>query len=285
MQIAWIGTGVMGSAMVGRLLKNHFQVNVYSRTKEKANTVIQEGAVWHDCIASCVKNADVIITMVGYPRDVRDVYLGETGILAQAKEGAIAIDMTTTSPKLSQELYKIGKENGIDVLDAPVSGGDVGAKNGTLSIMVGGDQEVFEMCMPIFEVLGSTIHHTGAAGSGQHTKMANQIAIAGAVSGMCEALAYAKAVGLDPQNMLDCICSGAAGSWQISNMAPRVLAGDLEPGFYVKHYIKDMRIAVEESQQREKTLPILETVLSQYEQLQAKGLGEKGTQALITFYE
>lgn len=285
MKIGFIGVGVMGKSMVRNLMKNGFNVSIYTRTKIKAEDVISEGAIWCDDIKDCVKDKDAIITIVGYPKDVEEVYFGEDGILNNAKEGAYLIDMTTTSPKLSIKIYEEAKKKNLYSLDAPVSGGDVGAKNATLSIMVGGDKESFEKCMPVFDALGNTIIYEGKAGSGQHTKMANQIAIGGAIAGVCEAVAYAKSVGLDVQTMLDSISKGAAGSWQMSNMAPRMLKGDFDPGFFIKHYIKDMKIAIEEAEEKNLSLGILNDVLKMYQKLDDEEMGDLGTQALIKYYD
>ena len=285
MKIGFIGVGVMGKSMVRNLMKKGFDVSIYTRTKAKAEDVIAEGAHWCDSVAVCAAEKDAVITMVGYPKDVEEVYFGETGIIANAAPGTYIIDMTTTSPKLSEKIYASGKERGLRAIDAPVSGGDVGAAKGTLSVMAGGDKVDFEACRPIFEAMGTQIVYEGSPGMGQHTKMANQIAIAGAVSGVCEAMAYAKGVGLDIQTMLDSISAGAAGSFQMSNTAPRILAGDFAPGFFVKHYVKDMKIAAEEAADRGVDLEILKKVLAMYQTLEDEGLGDLGTQALIKYYE
>ena len=211
-KIGFIGIGVMGKSMVRNLMKNGYEVSVYNRTKEKAQEVVKEGAVWCEDVKSCARGKDAVITIVGYPEDVKEVYFGENGILENADKGTVVIDMTTTSPKLSVEIYEEAKKRGIYAIDAPVSGGDVGAKNGTLSIMAGGDKEAFDKCQDIFKCMGTTIIYEGRAGNGQHTKMANQIAIAGAVSGVCEAITYAKGAGIDVQTMQDSISEGAAGS-------------------------------------------------------------------------
>lgn len=284
-KIGFIGIGVMGKSMVRNLMKNGYEVSVYNRTKEKAQEVVKEGAVWCEDVKSCARGKDAVITIVGYPEDVKEVYFGENGILENADKGTVVIDMTTTSPKLSLKIYEEAKKKNLYSLDAPVSGGDIGAKNATLSIMAGGDKEVFEKCMPIFEALGSTIIYEGKAGSGQHTKMANQIAIGGAIAGVCEAMAYAKRAGLDIQTMLDSISKGAAGSWQMSNMAPRMLKGDFDPGFFIKHYIKDMKIAIEEAEENNLNLGILNEVLKMYEKLDDENMGNLGTQALIKYYD
>lgn len=283
--IGFIGVGVMGKSMVRNLMKKGFDLRIYSRTRAKCEDVISEGAVWCDTIEDCVSNADAVITMVGYPKDVQEVYFGRLGILAYIKQGAYVIDMTTTSPQLSVKIYDAAKEKGVFALDAPVSGGDVGAQKGTLAIMAGGDKKAFDACLPLFEAMGSNIVYEGRAGFGQHTKMANQIALSGAIAGVCEALTYAKAVGLDQQTMLDTISTGAAGSWQMSNMAPRMLKGDFAPGFFVKHYIKDMNIACEEADHAGITLEILDAVRRMYNDLSDHGMSDLGTQALIHYYD
>ena len=285
MKIAFIGIGVMGKSMALNLMKKGFEVSVYTRTKSKAIELIENGVTWCDSIKECVSNKDAVITIVGYPKDVEEVYFGEYGIIENAKASAYLIDMTTTSPKLSKKIYEEASKKGLYALDAPVSGGDLGAKNGTLSIMVGGDKEAFEKCNNIFKAMGTNIIHEGPAGSGQHTKAANQIAIAGAISGVCEAISYARSNGLDVEKMLDSISKGAAGSWQMTNMAPRILEGDLNPGFFIKHYIKDMNIAAEEAANVNLDLGILNKVLSMYKELENEGLGDLGTHALIKYYE
>lgn len=230
-----------------------------------------------------MQDADVIFVMVGYPADVEEVFL-QDGILDHAKAGALAIDMTTSSPSLAVRLYEEGKAKGVRVMDAPVSGGDSGARNGTLSIMVGGDEADFQEALPLFEQMGKNIVHMGPAGFGQHTKAANQIAVAGATAAYTEALVYAEKAGLDPNRLLEAIGAGAAGSWQLTNMAPRVLKGDLAPGFFVKHFIKDMKIVQQESRQRGVELEMLDAVLKMYEKMSEMGLDDRGTQALIQYY-
>lgn len=283
--IGFIGVGVMGKSMVRNLMKNGFEVSIYARTKAKVTDILAEGALWCDSIAQCAQGKDAVITIVGYPKDVEEVYFGQGGILENASAGCVLIDMTTTSPQLSVKIEQAAKEKGLKALDAPVSGGDVGAKNGTLSIMVGGEKETYTQCLPIFQAMGTNIIYEGKAGAGQHTKMANQIALGGAIAGVCEALTYAKKVGLDLQTMLDSISKGAAGSWQMSNMAPRMLKGDFDPGFFVKHYIKDMNIALEEASHVDLTMPVLNEVHDMYQALDDQGMGDLGTQALIKYYD
>ena len=282
--IGFIGIGVMGKHMVRNLMKNNYEVSIYSRTKSKAKEVIEEGAIWCDDIKSCVNNKDVVITIVGYPKDVEEVYFGENGIIENSNKGTILIDMTTTSPKLSERIYEEGMKKGLLALDAPVSGGDIGAKNGTLSIMVGGDEEVFAKALDVLKAMGTNIIYEGKAGAGQHTKMANQIAIAGTIAGTCEAIAYGRANGLDTRKMLDSISEGAAGSWQLKNNGKNILDENLDPGFYIKHFIKDMKIANDEAEGKKLSLDILKDVLKIYEELENEGMGDLGTQALIKHY-
>ena len=285
MNIGFIGIGVMGESMARHLMAAGHRLTVYTRTASKADALLQEGALWAENAGACAENQDAVITMVGFPQDVREVYFGEGGILDNADKGTLLIDMTTTSPRLSVEIHTAAIQKGLRAVDAPVSGGDAGARNATLSIMMGGDKADCEACMPLFEAMGKTIVYEGPAGSGQHTKAANQIALGGAIAGVCEAISYAKAAGLDVQTMLSSISQGAAGSWQMSNTAPRMLKGDFAPGFYVKHYVKDCNIALEEAGERALSLPVLQTVRDMYAQLEADGLGDDGTQTLIHYYE
>ena len=281
MKIGFIGVGVMGGPMVLNLMKKGFNVNIYTRTKSKAEGVIAAGAHWCDTIADCAAGRDVVITIVGYPKDVEEVYFSEKGILNSADKGTVLIDMTTTSPRLSERIYAAAKEKGMTALDAPVSGGDVGAQKGTLAIMVGGDRDAFDKMHDVFAAMGTNIRYQGGAGCGQHTKMANQIAISGCVAAVCEAIAYAKRCGLDPQDMFDAISTGAAGSWQLTNNGQKIINGDYAPGFYVKHFIKDMNIALDEAQTRDLDLTVLHMVRDKYDELAAQGGADEGTQALI----
>lgn len=280
--IAWIGTGVMGAGMVSHLLDGTDQITVYNRTAAKAEALAAKGAKVAYTVADAVRDADFIFTIVGFPKDVEEVY---RQIFEHAKPGALAVDMTTSSPQLAVQLHEEGRKHNIRVLDAPVSGGDSGAKAGTLSIMAGGDPDAFEEVQPYFEKMGSSILLMGPAGSGQHTKMANQIAITGAVTSVAEALAYARANGLDPDKLLGAIGKGAAGSWQMNNNGPKMIADDFDPGFFIKHFIKDMRLARDSAETRDLDLPVLNLVLSLYEELQDQGDGELGTQAIIKHYE
>lgn len=285
MKIGFIGVGVMGGPMVLNLMKKGFDVSVYTRTKSKAQAVLDAGAHWCDTVAEAAKGRDVVITIVGYPKDVEEVYFGAGGIIENADAGTVLIDMTTTSPRLSQRIYEEAAKKGLPALDAPVSGGDVGAQKGTLAIMVGGDREVFDRMQPVFAAMGTNIRYQGAAGNGQHTKMANQIAISGCIAAVCEAIAYAKGCGLDPQDMFDAISTGAAGSWQMTNNGQKIIDGNFAPGFYVKHFIKDMNIAIDESDAREMGLDVLHLVRDKYVKLAEMGGGDDGTQALIKVVE
>lgn len=283
MKIAWIGTGVMGKAMLQQLSKAGHEVYAYNRTLEKAADLEAEGITVCPTLKECVAGKDAVISMVGYPKDVEEIYLGKDGILAHAKPGALLIDMTTSSPQLAEQIAAAAK--GFHVLDAPVSGGDSGARSGTLSIMVGGTRKAFETAKPLFEAMGTNICYMGLAGSGQHTKAANQIAVAGATAAMSEALYYTLQAGLDPEQVLAAITKGAAGSWQLTNMAPRVLKEDFAPGFYIKHFIKDMHIVQDVMNERNIHLEMLDTVCSMYEDMMANGMGDEGTQSLIKHYQ
>ncbi|WP_268258001.1 NAD(P)-dependent oxidoreductase [Bacillus ndiopicus] len=283
--IAFIGTGVMGASIVKHLLKAGHEVTVYTRTQAKALPLIELGAKWADSPAQAALNKEVIFTMVGYPQDVEEVYCGANGILSTARQGAIVADMTTSEPTLAKKLYTLALEKGIHSIDAPVSGGDIGAQNGTLSIMLGGDKAVVELIRPIFEVFGGNIVYQGQAGAGQHTKMCNQIAIAGGMIGICESIIYGLQAGLTMEDVLKSISSGAAGSWSLSNLAPRILQEDLEPGFYIKHFIKDMKIALDEAEKMNLQLPGLQLAKKMYDILLTEGYGDKGTQALIQYYK
>ncbi len=282
--IGFIGTGVMGKSMASHLIKQGFKVIVYNRTKSKAEELIKQGAEWKGTVAEVASGTDVIITMVGYPSDVKEIYLGENGIIKNTKAGSYLIDMTTSSPALAKIVYKEAKLKKVFSLDAPVSGGDVGAKNAELTIMVGGDKNVFEAIEPIFEVFGSNITLQGGAGAGQHTKMCNQIAIASNMIGVCEAVAYAEKAGLDPFQVLKSIGSGAAGSWSLNNLAPRIIVKDFEPGFYVKHFIKDMNIALQSAEEMGLSVPGLKLSNNLYNKLMLQGEGDSGTQALYKLF-
>ncbi|WP_343208139.1 NAD(P)-dependent oxidoreductase [Anaerolentibacter hominis] len=284
-KIGFIGVGVMGKSMVRNLMKHGYEVSIYTRTKSKVEDVIGEGAVWCDTVKECASGQDAVITIVGFPKDVEEVYFGADGIIENIPSGSYVIDMTTTSPKLAVRIYNEAKEKGVKALDAPVSGGDIGAQKGTLAIMVGGDKEDFDACMPLFEAMGTNIVYEGGCGCGQHTKMANQIALAGSLIGAAEAIAYARGVGLDVETMLNTIGAGAAGSWQLVNNGPKMMVGDYKPGFFINHYIKDMKIAAEEADAADVSLPVLNEVLDMFKKLEDEGLGKEGTQAIIKSYE
>jgi 3-hydroxyisobutyrate dehydrogenase len=279
-RIGWIGTGVMGLSMCGHLMDAGCPATVYTRTRAKAEPLLARGAAWAASPKAVAEAADIVFSIVGFPPDVRQVYFEADGILAGLGKGALAVDMTTTSPTLAAEIYAAAKKKGAGSLDAPVSGGDVGAKNATLSIMVGGDAADFERARPLFEKMGRIILHQGAAGAGQHTKMCNQIVIAGTMIGVCESLLYAVRAGLDPKAMLGAISKGAAGCWSLDNLAPRVLGGDFAPGFMIDHFVKDMGIALEEAGRMGLKLPGLELVRGLYVEAQKAGMGKNGTQAL-----
>ncbi|ELV4713915.1 NAD(P)-dependent oxidoreductase [Listeria monocytogenes] len=283
-KIGFVGIGVMGSSMAGHLLEAGYEVLVYTRTKTKAEDLLDKGALWVETPGELANKVDILISMVGYPKDVEELYLGENGFLENLAVGTVAIDMTTSSPALAKKMAEFGREKGIGVLDAPVSGGDIGAKNGTLSIMVGGSEDVFLKVKPIFDILGSSVILQGDAGAGQHTKMVNQIAIASNMIGVTEAIIYAEAAGLNPSRVLDSISGGAAGSWSLANLIPRVLKDDFSPGFFIKHFIKDMEIAISEAKQMGLELPGLTLAEKMYQTLAEQGLSEEGTQALIKYY-
>ena len=284
-KIGFIGVGIMGKSMVRNLRKAGYEVAIYTRTKAKAEDVIAEGAVWCDTAAECAKGRDVVITIVGYPKDVEEVYFGDNGIIANADPGTYVIDMTTTSPRLAVRIWEEAEKAGLHAVDAPVTGGDTGAKAGTLTILAGGKKEDFDACVSVFEAMGKNINYEGKAGNGQHTKMCNQIAIAGALAGACEAMVYAKNTGLDVDTMLKSISTGAAGSAQMNNVASKAAKDDYAPGFFLKHFIKDMGIADEEALAVDTRLGVLEDVLGMAKKLESEGMGDLGTQALIKYYK
>ena len=267
-KIGFVGLGIMGKSMTRNLMKAGYELHIYARTKAKVEDVISEGAVFHETAGECAAASEAVITIVGYPKDVEEVYFGENGILGNAKPGTYVIDMTTSSPKLAKKIYEAAKEKGLHALDAPVTGGDTGAKNGTLSILVGGDRADYEACYKIFEAMGTNINYEGGPGCGQHTKMANQIMIAGTLSGVCEAMSYAKAQGLDLQTLLDSVATGAAGSKQLDAFGAKIMNGDYAPGFFMKHFIKDMNLAVEEAEAQGLDLKVLKQVLANYRTLE-----------------
>lgn len=283
--VGFIGIGVMGRSMAEHIRQAGYALHVYTRTAAKADELVRKGAVWHETPEELAASCDVVITMVGYPKDVEELYLGERGLVAHAKAGAYLIDMTTSSPILAKRIYEAAARKGLHALDAPVSGGDIGARERRLSIMVGGHPDDFAAALPLFELMGTNVVRQGGAGAGQHTKMCNQIAIASNMLGVCEALAYAEAAGLDPSTVLRSIESGAAGSWSLSNLGPRIIAGNFEPGFYVKHFIKDMGIALESAKEMGLDTPGLQLAERLYRQLAEKGYAEKGTHALYKLWK
>lgn len=279
-RIGWIGTGVMGSSMCGHLIDAGFQATVYSRTKDKARPLLEKGANWADTPREVAEQSDVVFSIVGFPTDVREVMLGEDGALAGAASGTVLVDMTTSEPSLAIEIADAAMDSGVHSVDAPVSGGDIGAKNGTLSIMIGGEEAIVEALSPCWEAMGETIVHQGAAGAGQHTKMVNQTLIASNMVGVCEALLYGYKAGLDLPTVLKSVGSGAAGSWSLSNLGPRIMENNFDPGFFVEHFIKDMGIALEESKRMGLAMPGLALANQLYLALQAQGHGRDGTHAL-----
>ncbi len=283
--IGFIGTGVMGRSMAEQLLAAGYKLCVYNRSKHKTDELVSKGAQWMPDLKEMASHCQVLVSIVGFPSDVEDVYIGTHNLVAYAASGTILIDMTTSSPVLAKTIHQKAAQKAVHVLDAPVSGGDIGARNGTLSIMVGGDVSAHQKALPIFEKMGKNIVYQGPAGSGQYTKMVNQIIIASNMVGLCESLAYAKKSGLNPETVLKSISSGAAGSWGLDNLAPRILKGDYSPGFFVKHFIKDMGIAVESAEAMELNLPGLKLAKTLYEMLAAKGGEELGTQGLFRLYE
>lgn len=283
-QIGFIGAGIMGKSMIRNLMKAGFTLRVYARTRAKIEDILSEGAVYCDSISGCVRGVDAVITIVGYPKDVEEVYLGAGSIMDSAASGTYLIDMTTSSPTLAEKLHAEGKSRGLRVMDAPVTGGDVGARNGALSILAGGDAEDYEACLPLFRAMGTNINHQGCAGCGQHAKMANQIIIAGTLSGICESLAYASRKGLDRHKLLGSLSSGAAGSRQLDLLGPKIVDGDYAPGFFLKHFIKDMGLALEEARNSGLEPEVLRQVLESCSALEAEGLGDSGTQVLIEHY-
>lgn len=283
--IGFIGVGLMGKSMVRNLMKAGYELHIFARSRAKVEDVISEGAIFYETIGECVKGCDAVITIVAFPSDVEEVYFDEGNIIDSAAPGTFLIDMTTTSPQIAEKIYARGKEKGFRVLDAPVTGGDTGAKEGTLSILVGGDRDDYEACYELFEAMGTNINYEGKAGCGQHCKLANQIMIAGALSGVCEALTYAKEKGLDLDTFFRSVSTGAAGSRQFDLFGPKIIAGDYAPGFFMKHFIKDMKLALIEANKSGLDLGVLSQVLANYEELEAEGHGELGTQALIKFYD
>ncbi len=284
-KIGWIGTGVMGISMAGHLIRNGYSLSIYNRTKAKAASLLGMGATWCDTPALVAESSEIIFTIVGFPTDVEEVYFGDQGIFQKVKSGSIIVDMTTTAPSLAIRIDTEAQKRNVGAIDAPVSGGDVGAKNGTLSIMVGGDRAHVDAVMPLLETMGKNIIYEGKAGSGQHTKMCNQITIAGTMVGVCEGLLYGHKAGLDLSTMLEAISGGAASCWTLHNLAPRIVNRNFDPGFYVEHFIKDMEIALAEARQMNICLPGLALVHQLYKAVEAQGHGRKGTHALTLALE
>ena len=282
--IGFIGTGVMGRSMAGHLASAGYTLEVHNRTKEKARSLLDAGAHWHDSAGSVARAADIVITMLGFPADVDETYLGTDGVIAHARHGALLIDMTTSSPVLARRIAEAGATRGLQALDAPVSGGDVGARAATLVIMCGGEQAAFDQAQPVLQFLGKNVALLGPAGAGQHCKMANQIAVAVGMVAWCEALAYAREAGLDPQAVHASISGGAAGSWAMTTLAPRALADNFAPGFYVKHILKDIRIAVESAAEMHLDVPGLRCAQDLYDSVAALGWEDYGTQVLYRLY-
>jgi 3-hydroxyisobutyrate dehydrogenase len=284
-RIGWVGTGVMGRWMCQHLMTKGYSATVYNRSKEKTQPLIDAGATFASTPRMVAEKSDVVFAIVGFPSDVREVFLGPEGLIAGSKAGNVVVDMTTSEPTLAQEIYAAAKAKAISALDAPVSGGDIGAKEARLSIMIGGDADVVEAVKPLFECMGKTIVHQGAAGAGQHTKMVNQILIASNMIGVCEALLYAYKAGLNPETVLASVSVGAAGSWSLQNLGPRIMARNFEPGFFVEHFIKDMGIALEEAKRMGLSMPGLALANQLYLAVQAQGFGRKGTHALMLALE
>lgn len=280
-RVGWIGTGVMGRSMCGHLLDAGHEATVYTRTKERAAPLLERGAAWASSPVEVAAASEVVFTIVGFPTDVREVVLGPDGVLAGAREGSVLVDMTTSEPSLAVDIHEAAAARGVAALDAPVSGGDVGARAGTLSIMIGGEAATVERVRPLLEAMGKTIVHQGGPGAGQHTKMVNQILIATGMIGVCEALLYAHRAGLDPATVLESVAGGAAGSGSLTNYGPRMLSGDFAPGFMVGHFVKDMGIALAEARRLRLSLPGLALAEQLYVALQAQGGGRRGTHALV----
>ena len=280
-RIGWIGTGVMGRWMCQHIMTKGYPAVVFNRSKEKAQPLLEAGANWADSPKALASQVDVVFAIVGFPKDVRDVFLGANGALAGARPGTVFVDMTTSEPSLAQEIYNAAKAKQVASLDAPVSGGDVGARNAALSIMIGGDSDVIEAVRPLLECMGKTLVHQGPAGAGQHTKMVNQILIATNMIGVCEALLYGFKAGLDLKTVLQSVGGGAAASWSLNNLGPRIIDRNFEPGFFVEHFIKDMGIALDEAKRLGLVLPGLALANQLYLAVQAQGYGKKGTHALM----
>ncbi|MDT2820844.1 NAD(P)-dependent oxidoreductase [Enterococcus devriesei] len=284
MKIGFIGTGVMGKSIVKHFLAAGHEVTVYNRTKSKTDELVKQGAVWQDTPGEVTAVSEIIFSMVGYPSDVEEIYYGTKGIFSVDSNNKIFVDLTTSTPTLAEKIYQTAKERGAAALDAPVSGGDLGAQNATLTIMVGGDQATYDQVVPLFEIMGKSYSLQGTAGAGQHTKMANQIMIAGTMTGMTEMLVYAKAANLEMEKVLATLGGGAAQNWSMANYAPRILKEDYSAGFFVKHFIKDLKIALDEAKKMQLDLPATKLATELYERLADKGFENDGTQALIKLW-
>jgi 3-hydroxyisobutyrate dehydrogenase len=283
--IGWIGTGVMGKSMCSHLIDAGYRVNVHNRTKDAAAALIEKGAAWCATSREVAEGTDIVFSIVGYPEDVREVLLGETGVLSQSPQCSVIVDMTTSEPRLAQEIYEKAEEKGVSSLDAPVSGGDIGAREGKLAIMVGGDKEAYGTVVPLFEILGQNIAYMGGPGAGQHTKMSNQILIASTMIGVVEALLYACKAGLDINEVIDVIGKGAASSWSINNLGRRIAGDDFDPGFFIKHFVKDMGIALEEAKCMKLALPGLALAHQFYVAAMSLGYENLGTQGLYKVFD
>jgi 3-hydroxyisobutyrate dehydrogenase len=280
-RIGWIGTGVMGTSMCGHLMAAGYPATVFNRSRAKVRPLVEKGATEGDSPRAVAEASDVVFTIVGFPSDVREVTLGAEGTLSGARPGAVLVDMTTSEPALAREIFAAAKAKGVHSVDAPVSGGDVGAREARLSIMVGGEPDVVGALNPLFQAMGKTIVHQGPAGAGQHTKMVNQVLIASNMIGVCEGLLYGARAGLDLNTVMQSVASGAAGSWSLSNLGPRMIAGNFDPGFFVEHFLKDMGIALSESRRMKLALPGLALAEQLYRAVEAQGDGRKGTHALM----
>ena len=280
-RIGWIGTGVMGASMCGKLLDAGYEATVFTRTRKKAEPLLARGATWADSPQALAEQSEVTFSIVGFPADVREVLLGEVGALAGCKRGSVLVDLTTSEPSLAFEIAALALENGVTSIDAPVSGRDVGAKNGTLSIMIGGDEATVAALAPCWDAMGSNWVHQGGPGAGQHTKMVNQTLIGAGMVGICEALLYGYRAGLDLEQVMKSIAAGAAGSWSLTNLGPRIIAGNFDPGFFVEHFIKDMGIVLAEAKKMNLALPGMALAEQLYQALHARGQGRKGTHAWI----
>lgn len=284
MKIGFIGTGVMGYSMVRHLLGADYEVHVYNRTKAKAISLTDEGAIWEDSPAKITEKTDLIFTIVGYPQDVEEVYFGDEGVFSELSEGKVVVDMTTSTPALAIHIAEEAEKRGAVSLDAPVSGGDLGAKNGTLTVMVGGDEMSYEKTRPVIEKFSASVHLFGGAGSGQHTKMVNQIMVAGTMTGLTEMLVYAKEAGLNLPDVINTVNGGAAQNWSLENYGPRILQKDYSPGFFVKHFVKDLKIALDGAEEMNLNLPATQQAYNLYKELEDSGHGDDGTQALVKLW-